>query len=140
MFRLKNFIILGRSDKNLNKLAEKIMGDCLEAIIGAIYLDGGLKMVEKFILKFWNDYIEQSNLTFIDSKTQLQEYSLKKFKQLPTYTFHKKIGPEHKPLFKTEVKIPNSFADFRCSFLMGFTISTHPDANSGLFSSKLSLG
>ncbi len=105
---LKHFMILGRSDKNLDKLAEKIMGDCLEAIIGAIYLDGGLKMVEKFILKFWKNYLEQSNLTLIDSKTQLQEYSLKKFKELPIYTFHKKTGPQHKPLFKTEVKIPNS--------------------------------
>ncbi len=105
---LKHFMILGRSDKNLDKLAEKIMGDCLEAIIGAIYLDGGLKMVEKFILKFWKNYLEQSNFTLIDSKTQLQEYSLKKFKELPIYTFHKKTGPQHKPLFKTEVKIPNS--------------------------------
>ena len=44
----------------------------------------------------------------IDPKTQLQEYSLKKFKELPKYTFHKKKGPQHKPLFKTEVQIPNS--------------------------------
>ena len=44
----------------------------------------------------------------IDSKTQLQEYSLKKYKELPKYTFHKKIGPQHRPIFKTEVQIPNS--------------------------------
>ena len=47
-------------------------------------------------------------ITLIDSKTQLQEYSLKKFKELPKYTFHKKTGLQHNPLFKTEVQIPNS--------------------------------
>ena len=105
---LKNFMFLGKSDKNLDRSTEKIMGDCLEALIGAIFLDGGLKMAEKFILKFWKNYLAQSNLALIDSKTQLQEYSLKKFKELPKYTFYKKTGPHHKPLFKTEVKIPNS--------------------------------
>ena len=44
----------------------------------------------------------------IDPKTKLQEYSLKKFKKLPKYIFFKKTGPQHKPLFKTEVEIPQS--------------------------------
>ena len=47
-------------------------------------------------------------VTLIDSKTKLQEYSLKKFKKLPKNTFFKKTGPQHKPLFKTEVEIPES--------------------------------
>ena len=47
-------------------------------------------------------------MTLIDSKTKLQEYSLKKFKRLPKYTFFKKSGPQHKPVFKTEVEIPES--------------------------------
>ena len=38
----------------------------------------------------------------------LQEYSLKKFKKLPKYVFFKKTGPQHKPLFKTEVQIQDS--------------------------------
>ena len=42
----------------------------------------------------------------MDSK--LQEYSLKKFKKLPKYSFFKSSGPQHKPLFKTEVEIPGS--------------------------------
>ena len=53
-------------------------------------------------------YLDKSIVTLVDSKTQLQEYSLKKFKELPKYTFHKKTGPQHKPLFKTEVQIPDS--------------------------------
>jgi ribonuclease III len=105
---LSNYMFLGQSHKSLQRSAEKITSDCLEALIGAIYLDGGLKSAEKFILKFWKSFIENSILPQIDSKTQLQEYSLKKFKKLPLYTFFKKTGPQHKPLFKIDVQIQNS--------------------------------
>ena len=105
---LKKFIFVGASHRNLERSADKIISDCLEAIVGAIYLDGGLKQAQKFILNFWESYLDKSVITLVDSKTQLQEYSLKKFKELPKYIFHKKIGPQHKPLFKTEVHIPNS--------------------------------
>jgi len=105
---LKKYLYLGSSHKNLERSNEKIVSDCLEALVGAIFLDGGLRLSEKFILKFWQTYISQSVVTLIDSKTKLQEYSLKKFKKLPKYTFFKKTGPQHKPLFKTEVEIPES--------------------------------
>jgi ribonuclease III len=105
---LKKFMFLGSSHKNLERSENKIISDCLEAIVGAIYLDGGLKSSQKFILNFWEFYLDKSIITLIDSKTQLQEYSLKKFKELPKYNFHKKMGPQHKPLFKTDVQIPNS--------------------------------
>ena len=105
---LKKYLYLGSSHKNLERSNEKIVSDCLEALVGAIFLDGGLRLSEKFILKFWQTYISQSVVTLIDSKTKLQEYSLKKFKKLPKYTFFKKTGPQHKHLFKTEVEIPES--------------------------------
>ena len=105
---IKKFMFLGPSHKSLQRSADKIMGDCLEAIIGAIYLDGGIKSAENFVLNFWKQYLENSILPLIDAKTQLQEYSLKKFKELPKYTFYKKTGPQHKPMFKTDVQIPNS--------------------------------
>ena len=105
---LKKFILLGSSHKKLERSADKITSDCLEAIVGAIYLDGGLKSVEKFILNFWDEFLLKSTVTLIDSKTKLQEFSLKKFKVLPKYIFSKKTGPQHRPLFKTEVQIPNS--------------------------------
>ena len=105
---LKKYILLGSSHKKLERSADKISSDCLEAIVGAIYIDGGLKSVEKFILNFWNEHLLKSNVTLIDSKTKLQEFSLKKFKELPKYVFFKKTGPQHRPLFKTEVQIPNS--------------------------------
>ena len=105
---IKKFIYLGSSHKNLERSADKILSDCLEALVGSIFLDGGLKSSEKFIFKFWGSYIDKSIITLVDSKTKLQEYSLKKFKKLPKYSFFKKIGPQHKPLFKTEVEIPQS--------------------------------
>tara|TARA_B100000963_G_scaffold329911_1_gene319644 strand:+ start:570 stop:1235 length:666 start_codon:yes stop_codon:yes gene_type:complete len=105
---LKRYILLGSSHKKLERSADKISSDCLEALVGAIYLDGGLKSAEKFILIFWEEYLIKSSITLIDSKTKLQEFSLKKFKELPKYTFFKKTGPQHRPLFKTEVQIPNS--------------------------------
>ena len=105
---LKKFLYLGSSNKNLERSADKIVSDSLEAIVGAIYLDGGLRPSEKFILRLWESYIDKSVVTLIDSKTKLQEYSLKKFKRLPKYTFFKSSGPQHKPLFKTEVEIPQS--------------------------------
>ena len=105
---LKKFILLGASHKKLERSADKISSDCLEAIVGAIYLDSGLKSVEKFIFIFWEEFLLKSTVTLIDSKTKLQEFSLKKFKELPKYIFFKKTGPQHRPLFKTEVQIPNS--------------------------------
>ena len=105
---LKEFMYLGASHKPLDKSSDRIISDCLEALIGAIFLDGGIRSAEKFVLNFWKKYIENSTFPLIDAKTQLQEYSLKKFKELPKYTFYKKIGPQHKPVFKIDVQIPNS--------------------------------
>ncbi len=105
---INKYMYLASTHKNNEKSVDKIMSDCLEALIGAIYLDGGIKHSEFFILKFWKEYLDSSDLTIVDAKTQLQEHSLKKFKELPKYTFYKKIGPQHRPIFKTNVQIPNS--------------------------------
>ena len=105
---LKKFIITGGSYKGLSRSDDKIISDGLEALLGAIFLDQGMSVVEKFILKFWNEFLEKSFITLIDAKTQLQEYSLKVFKTLPIYTIQKQSGPQHSPIFKVEVKIENS--------------------------------
>ena len=105
---IKKFMILGGSHQFLERSEDKIISDCLEALIGAIFLDGGLKSAEKFILSFWKENLQNSILPLIDAKTKLQEYSLKKFKELPKYKFYKKTGPQHKPTFKTDVQIQNS--------------------------------
>tara|TARA_Y100000591_G_scaffold332759_1_gene371430 strand:+ start:1523 stop:2188 length:666 start_codon:yes stop_codon:yes gene_type:complete len=105
---LKKYLYVGSSNKNLERSADKIISDTLEALVGAIFLDAGLRSSEKFIFNFWESYLDKSVITLIDSKTKLQEYSLKKYKKLPKYTFFKKTGPQHKPMFKTEVEIPES--------------------------------
>ena len=105
---IKKYMFLGDSFKGLKRSDEKITSDCLEALIGAIFIDKGLTTSEEFILRVWKKHLDQSQVTTVDSKTQLQEYSLKKFKVLPKYVFHKQSGPHHNPNFKVEVHVPNS--------------------------------
>ena len=90
------------------KIEDKIIADSCEALIGAIYLDKGFNIVEKFILKQWEAKITDSVVTEIDAKTKLQEQTLKKFKSLPKYKLISNTGPRHKPVFKVGVKLPNT--------------------------------
>ena len=106
--KLNEFVLVGNSKKKVLKIENKIISDICESIIGAIYLDKGLKIANKFILTTWNDYLDISNETIIDAKTKLQEFSLKKFKLLPEYKVVSNTGPRHKPNFKVGVKIKNT--------------------------------
>ena len=104
---LEKFILVG--NKNVkSKIENKIIADSIEALIGAIYYDKGLEISEKFILNMWKSFINLSEITIIDPKTKLQEYSLKKFKSLPIYKFVSSSGPKHKPNFKISVKLKNT--------------------------------
>ena len=95
-----------RSKKNL--IEDKVLSDSCEALIGSIYLDQGFQIVEKVILNLWSDQIKNSIVTYIDAKTKLQEFSLKKFKKLPVYKVISNTGPKHKPLFKVGVKLQDT--------------------------------
>ena len=103
----KYILVLNPKNKKI-EIEDKIVADCLEALIGAIYLDKGLNFSEKFILNLWSDHITASVVTQIDAKTKLQEYSLKIFKVLPIYKLISNTGPRHKPLFKVAVKLKNT--------------------------------
>ena len=105
---IKKYLVLGDSYKGLNRSDDKIISDGLEALIGAIFTDKGFEVSEKFILNRWKEHLKKSNITEIDSKTKLQEYSLKKFKELPKYKMHKQSGPQHNPIFKVDVQIIDS--------------------------------
>ena len=105
---LDKFIITGPSEKKENNIVDKIISDTCEALIGAIYLDLGFIVVEKFINRLWQKHLQKTIELQIDAKTKLQEYSLKKFKSLPIYKFLTTTGPKHKLLFKIAVKIQNS--------------------------------
>jgi len=101
---LERFVFVGNTTKE-NKIENKIISDCCEALLGAIYLDQGLNVVEKFILKIWKSHLKDSVITYVDSKTKLQEYSLKKYKSLPIYKLFENSGPRHKPTFNVGVRL-----------------------------------
>ncbi len=105
---LQNYIITGDAKKKITLNDEKILSDCCEAVIGAIYLDRGFDYVSNFILKAWKKKIDKSNVTLLDAKTKLQEYSLKHFKKLPFYNMIGAKGPRHNPTYKISVSIIGS--------------------------------
>ena len=106
--QLEKYILIFNPKNKKTKIEDKVVADCLEALIGALYLDKGLNIVEKFILNLWKDHINASIITQIDAKTKLQEHSLKLFKILPIYKLISNTGPRHKPLFKVSVKLKNT--------------------------------
>ncbi len=105
---LEKYILIFNPKNKKLKVEDKVLADCCEALIGAIYLDKGFLAAENFILTFWRESIKNSIVTQIDAKTQLQEYSLKRFKKLPIYKIISNIGPRHKPIIKVSVKLPGS--------------------------------
>jgi len=105
---LQNFIILSDTKKKITKKDEKILSDACEALIGAIYIDKGFNFTIEFVENLWRSYLNSSNVTILDPKTRLQEYSLKKFKKLPIYKLLNSKGPRHDPTFKISVSIYES--------------------------------
>ena len=105
---LEKYILTFNLNNKKIKIEDKIISDCCEALIGALYLDKGLNITEKIILDLWKNHIKKSVVTQIDAKTKLQELALKNFKKLPIYKLISNTGPRHKPLFKVGVKLPNT--------------------------------
>ena len=105
MIGLQNYIIHGNKKKKINKKDEKILSDSCEAFIGALYTDRGFDYTKMFILNIRKENLKDSSITVLDAKTKLQEYSLKKYKKLPTYKFVSSEGPKHNPIYKISVCI-----------------------------------
>ena len=105
---LDKFILTFNPKNKKIKIEDKIVSDSCEALIGAIFLDRGLSAAEKVVLELWKNHIKNSIITQIDAKTKLQEFSLKKFKKLPSYKLISNTGPRHKPMFKVGVKLPDT--------------------------------
>ena len=105
---LDKFILTFNPKNKKIKIEDKIISDSCEALIGAIFLDNGLSVAEKVVLELWKNHIKKSIITQIDAKTKLQEFSLKKFKKLPSYKLISNTGPRHKPMFKVGVKLPDT--------------------------------
>lgn len=102
--RLGDEIKLGRSESmsgGRRKIA--LLGDVIEAMIAAIYLDGGYDAAKAFILKNWDAKIRAVPDDAVDPKTRLQEFVQKRKNQPPTYVLLSREGPDHAPVFTVEV-------------------------------------
>ena len=105
---LQDYILIFNPKNKSIIIEDKVISDCCEALIGAIYLDKGFNFTEKIILDLWQKKIKGSVITQIDAKTKLQEFSIKKFKRLPIYKIISNTGPRHKPVIKVAVKLENT--------------------------------
>lgn len=103
--RIDKHIILGKGEERTGgRDRESNLAGAFEAIIGAIYLDGGYRKVFKVISKLLKNSIDEKDI-FTDYKTKLQEIAQKKYKQIPRYKVVREEGPPHKKCFHVEVKI-----------------------------------
>ncbi len=90
-------VILKICDVNALANMPTIMADAMEALLGAIFLDGGLTPCHQLIAKLWQPWVCEEVETIKDSKTKLQEWLQKKKKCTPTYTLHSQTGSAHQP-------------------------------------------
>ena len=98
---LGQFLRLGKGEEQTGgRTRESITSDAVEAVIGAIYLDGGLTSAKEFIYRFILNDIEKKQL-FYDSKTILQEIVQKQFSEPLSYRLISQEGPEHSKVFTT---------------------------------------
>ncbi len=79
--------------------------DVMEALIAAIYLDGGFEPARKFIRTFWKTHAAKAVSARRDAKTELQEWAHQHHTAAPTYTVTSRSGPDHDPTFMVGVKI-----------------------------------
>lgn len=81
------------------------LADCCEAVIAAMYLDGGIDVASRFVREHWSKLLRDAPTPPQDSKTALQEWSLKRGLGLPEYRLLARSGPDHKPMFHVSVQI-----------------------------------
>ncbi|WP_114392051.1 ribonuclease III [Oleisolibacter albus] len=82
-----------------------IMADACEAVIGALYLDGGLPVARAFIHVHWTPRLEAASGPPQDVKTALQEWALARGRKLPLYETLGRTGPDHAPVFEVRVTV-----------------------------------
>ncbi len=86
-------------------ITDNILGDALEALIGAIYLDGGLEAASRFIRQHWRDALEQAPGVRKDPKTALQEWAAARSLDVPAYEIIGQSGPDHAPEFTVQLTV-----------------------------------
>ena len=104
---LGEFMLLGKGEESTGgRKRDSITSDAMEAVIGAIYLDGGMDAAKSFIHRFILSDLEDKQL-FYDSKTTLQEFIQGKLKKEFNYVLLGESGPEHDKIFEVAICMDN---------------------------------
>lgn len=104
---LNSYILLGRGEESTGgRTRDSIISDVMEAVIGAIFLDGGIENAKKFIYRFVLSDLE-NKILFLDSKTLLQEEIQKKNTAQLRYELVGETGPDHDKQFHVEAYLNN---------------------------------
>jgi ribonuclease III len=100
------YIRLGEGEAQTGgRRKEAILGDVCEAVIGAIYLDGGIEAAREFIARNWSDRMREASPRLKDAKTSLQEWAHAKGYGQPVYRLLDRAGPDHAPEFTISVTL-----------------------------------
>ncbi len=105
---LGKYLMLGKGEENTGgRTRISILSDAFEAVIGSIYIDGGMEKAREFVLSVMKETIKSAinGASFIDYKTQLQEAVQKMGDQKIQYEIVEEKGPDHNKLFAVQVKI-----------------------------------
>lgn len=103
---LGRYLIISRGEDEAGaRASDTIISDAMEAVIGALYLDGELEAARRFILRHWNPLLEMDLRPPQDPKTALQEWAQGRRLPLPNYVTVVQTGPAHAPEFTVEVRV-----------------------------------
>ncbi|MBT6521078.1 MAG: ribonuclease III [Rhodobacteraceae bacterium] len=101
-----NLLKLGRSEMvSGGRRKEALLGDAMEALIAAVYRDGGFAEAQALILRLWNTRITSVKADARDPKTALQEWVQARKGPPPNYVELSRSGPDHAPQFEIEVRL-----------------------------------
>lgn len=109
--RLGRYLLLGKGEENTGgRKRVSILADAFEAVVAAIYIDGGIRKAREFILTNLEDTINDSveQRLFSDYKSFLQEYIQKKNSGKLTYRLAKEKGPDHDKTFEIELYLDDN--------------------------------
>lgn len=108
---LGKYLFLGKGEENTGgRSRTSILSDAFEALIGGIFLDGGLPEAKNFIFGAMKEYLQDfhNSELFIDYKTQFQEHIQKKGEQRISYNILEEKGPDHNKIFVAQVNVGDS--------------------------------
>ncbi len=85
--------------------SDTILGDAAEAIVAAVFLDGGFTAAQDFVRAHWGKLLDAGPRLLADPKSRLQEWALARSRQVPTYELIARDGPDHAPRFRVQVLV-----------------------------------